>query len=365
MSDTGHRHYSSSDANQYQRKKGCSRRTCQCSIHGGDEERGMEPSRRPLDSSSLRREYSPHAPLEFVTRLRSALVVAILLLAIATPQVTSAQELDCSVQIDRSQLSGSEFSFLDDLQQQIQEYLNARNWTEDEFQRQERISCSFQLIILESISLSEFRSRLVVTSRRPIYGTAQSTVVLRVNDSEWEFEYGRGTSLTYDLDRYNSLTSVLDFYAHVILGYDYDTFSPLGGTSFFEKARTVADQAEGAGDPGWSSMGTEKNRAQLISNLVDQRHRELRRAAYRYHLEGLDRFVGETQTARETVLDVLETLRTLNRQLSRSYALDLFFSTKYEELAALFAGSDMASQAHNILTQIDPSHSTEYNKIVE
>lgn len=325
----------------------------------------MEPSRRPRDSSSPTREISPQAPSELVTRLWSALVVGILLLAPTTPQVASGQELDCGVQIDRSQLSGSEFSFLDDLQQRIQEYLNTRNWTEDEFQRHERISCSFQLIILESISLSEFRSRLVVTSRRPIYGTAQSTVVLRVNDPEWEFEYGRGSSLTYDLDRYNSLTSVLDFYAHLILGYDYDTFSSLGGTSFFETARTVADEAEGSGDPGWSSMGTEQNRAQLIANLLDQRHQELRRATYRYHLEGLDRYVSDTRAARETVLAVLETLSTLSRQLSRSYALDVFFSTKYQELAALFAGSGTGSQAHDILMQIDPSHSTEYNKIVE
>lgn len=298
-------------------------------------------------------------------RLRSSLLLLTLLTAVGTTWSAKGQELDCRVQIDRSQLSGSEFSFLDDLEQQIQEYLNARNWTDDNFQQRERISCSFQIIILESISLSEFRSRLVVTSRRPIYGTAQSTPVLRVNDSEWEFEYGRGTSLTYDLDQYNALTSVLDFYAHLILGYDYDTFSPLGGTPYFEKARTVADQGQGTGDPGWSSIGAEQNRATLIANLLDQRHQPLRKSLYQYHRKGLDRFIRETQTARKTVLGVLDTLRSLNRQLSRSYALDLFFSTKYEELAALFSGSDVAGRAHNVLVEIDPSHSTAYNKLVE
>lgn len=288
------------------------------------------------------------------------LVVSLLL---APPAL--GQELACRVQIDDSRISGSDFDFLDDLQRQVEEYLNDRDWTEDQFLPQERISCSVQILFQEAVSLSEFRARLIVTSRRPIHGTSQSTVVMRVNDSDWRFEYSRGTSLNHDLDRYNALTSVLDFYAYLILGYDYDTFSELGGTEHFEQARRVADRAEGVGDPGWSSLGGERNRVQLITNLLDSRHRPLRRVYYRYHLEGLDQFVHETETARQEVLDVLETLRELNRNLSRSYPLDLFFSAKYEELTALFADSDVSSEAHNLLVQMDPSHSTEYSELVQ
>ena len=289
------------------------------------------------------------------------------LLLILFPTSGTAQELDCRVQIDDSQLSGaeSEFDFLSDLERKIQEYMNTRSWTDDQFLRHERISCSMQIVILESISISEFRSRLIVTSRRPIYGTTQSSVVVRVNDPEWRFEFSRGSTLNFDLDRYDPLTSVLDFYAYLILGYDYDTFSPLGGTSYFEKARTVTDQAEGSGDPGWSSVGTQRNRAQLLSNLLDQRHQSLRRVYYRYHRTGLDRFVRETEAARQQLLDVLKTLRKLNRQLSRSFALSLFFQTKFQELTAIFAGSDLASQANSLLVQMDPAHSSEYNKLVE
>lgn len=292
-------------------------------------------------------------------------LVGLLLILFPTPG--TAQELDCRVQIDDSQLSGaeSEFDFLSDLERKIQEYMNTRSWTDDQFLRHERISCSMQIVILESISISEFRSRLIVTSRRPIYGTTQSSVVVRVNDPEWRFEFSRGSTLNFDLDRYDPLTSVLDFYAYLILGYDYDTFSPLGGTSYFETARTVTDQAEGSGDPGWSSVGTQRNRAQLLSNLLDQRHQSLRRVYYQYHRKGLDRFVRETEAARQQLLGVLKTLRKLNRQLSRSFALSLFFQTKFQELTAIFAGSDLASQANSLLVQMDPAHSSEYNKLVE
>lgn len=283
---------------------------------------------------------------------------------VATP--ASAQELDCRVQIDDSQIGDqSELSFLDDLERKMQEYMNTRSWTDNQYLRHERISCSMQVILLESISISEFRARLVVTTRRPIYGTSQSSLVARINDPEWRFEHNRGASLQHDLDRYDPLTSVLDFYAFLILGYDYDTFSELGGTPHFEQARAVADQAEGNGDPGWSSVGTTQNRVQLLSNLLDQRHEPLRKVSYQYHRKGLDRFVEKTETARQSVLQTLKILQKLNRQLSRSFALNVFFQTKFEELTALFTGSDLESQAHGLLVQMDPSHSSKYDELVE
>ena len=286
-------------------------------------------------------------------------------LLLASP--ADGQELRCRVQIDDSQISGaeSEFDFLDDLERQIREYMNQRSWTDDAFLPHERISCSMQIVLQESISLSEFRARLVVTTRRPIYGTSQSSVVARVNDPEWRFEYSRGSSLNHDLDRYDPLTSVLDFYAYLILGYDYDTFSPLGGTPFFDRAQTVADQAEGSGDPGWSSVGTQQTRVQLLANLRAQRHEPLRRVYYKYHREGLDRFVQETEAARKTLMEVLRTLRTVRDRLSQSYALNLFFATKNQELTAIFEESDLESQAQGLLVQMDPSHSSQYNRLAE
>jgi len=300
--------------------------------------------------------------IRFLFRVGLALLLVGVLVG---PRDAAAQELACQVQIDRSQLSGSEFSFLDDLERQIREYMNTQSWTDDRFLPHERITCSLQIILLESISLSDFRARLVVTSRRPIHGTSQSTVVTRINDSEWRFEYGRGTSLQFDLERYNALTSVLDFYAYVLLGYDYDTFSELGGTPHFETARRVATRAENSGDPGWSTVSSQQNRRQLIDDLLSQRHQPLRRVYYRYHLQGLDRFVKEPEQARAVVFEVVETLQELDRTLSDSYPLNLFFSTKYQELTAVFSDGDLQNRAYNLLTQIDPSHSSEYNRLVE
>jgi hypothetical protein len=297
--------------------------------------------------------------------VRSVLLLVCLLVAASVVQPAPAQELACRVQIDRSQLSGSQYSFLDDLDRRIEEYMNDQNWTEDQFLSYERIACSMQIVILEAVSLTEFQARLIVTTRRPIYGTSQSTIVVRLNDPEWNFEYSRGSSLTHNLRQYDPLTSVLDFYAYVILGYDYDTFSKLGGTPHFETARRIADEARSSNDPGWSSVSGQRNRRQLISDLLAQRHRPIREAYYQYHLKGLDRFVEEPEVARKEVIGVLETLQTLSQNASNSYPLDLFFSAKYEEITAIFSDGDLSNRAYNLLTQVDPSHSTEYNKLVE
>ncbi|MFO8100010.1 MAG: DUF4835 family protein, partial [Salinibacter sp.] len=270
--------------------------------------------------------------------MRAFVVVALLVGGAAFAGPAHAQELACRVQLDKSQISGSDYGFLDELPERIEEYMNTQNWTDDEFQSFERIACSIQVVIEEAVNLSTFDAQLIVSARRPIYGTAQSTVVLRVNDSAWEFEYSRGTSLNHDLNRYNPLTSTLDFYAYLILGYDYDTFSELGGTSHFEQAREIADRAKGSGDPGWSTASNQRNRLQLIDELLEQRHRPLRRAYYQYHLQGLDQFINEPPAARAEVLEALESVQEVNRSVSRSYALDLFFSAKYEELTAVFLG---------------------------
>jgi hypothetical protein len=185
-------------------------------------------------------------------------LLALVLLAGGVSHV-HGQELLCDVNVNYSQVSGSDFDFLGGLQGEIEEYLNERQWTDDRFERNERILCSMSIVILEAVSLSEFQAQLVVTSFRPIYGTVQNTRVVQISDQEWTFEYSRGRPLVFDLESYDSLTSVLDFYAYLLLGYDYDTFSELGGSAHFARARRIAEIAERSGDPGWGGIGASRN----------------------------------------------------------------------------------------------------------
>lgn len=300
------------------------------------------------------------------TATSSWLVVGLLLACVGgTALPVSAQELFCQVSVDYRQVEGNEFEFLDDLDDRIEEYLNERRWTEDRFLDFERIDCSLNIIIEEALSLTSFQAQLVLTVRRPIYGTMQKTQLVRIRDNSWRFNYTQGAPLVFDPQQYDPLTSVLDFYAYLILGYDYDSFSELGGTRYFEQARRIADLGQSRGGVGWSSIGSDHTRTILITELLDPRLRPLRRAYYAYHLRGLDRFVSQTEEARTTVLEQLEHLQELYDQVGRQYAVDLFFNTKYQELAALFAGAPRGNQAYNLLTVVDPSHLSEYNRILE
>ncbi len=276
-----------------------------------------------------------------------------------------AQELNCSVSVNYQKLQGSQYDYLRDLEDQIRRYLNERRWTNDTFEDIERIDCMVQVFFEEAITLTRFRARLVLATRRPIYGTTQYTTVLQLSDPNWEFEYPQGTPLIFNMEQFHPLTSVLDFYAFIILGYDYDTFSELGGTPFFEQARRIAELAQAAGASGWNQIGDDRSRVALITQLLDPRYRAVRQAYFKYHFEGLDHFVLDPDAARAAVLDVLRSLEALYQEVSRPYVMDLFFTAKYQELATLFEGSRFAQEAFSILSELDPSHLSEYNRLAQ
>jgi hypothetical protein len=276
-----------------------------------------------------------------------------------------AQELNCAVQVNYQTLTGTDNDHLNDLQLQVREYLNERRWTEDRFDEEEEIECSFQITFLEALTLTTYRARLIVSARRPIYGTGNTTTVINLNDESWTFDYARGTPLVYNPDAFHPLTSVLNFYAYMILGFDYDTFSEFGGTPHFDKARRIVDLAQSAGAQGWTAIGSDQSRGSLITDLLSPRFRPLRQAYFTYHFNGLDHFTTRTDEARTSIMTALQTLKTIFEDGSRAYVFDQFFSTKYLELAAVFQESPLSGQAFTLLTQIDPAHLSHYTQTLQ
>jgi hypothetical protein len=289
------------------------------------------------------------------------LVIGLAVLMVC-PSEGWAQELNCRVNVDYSSLSGSDFDHLSDLESRIEDYLNDHQWTDDRFQPMERINCNLELAFVEAQGLDNFTVRTTIVSRRPIYGTPQATTVFQHMDQQWQFIYAENQSITHDLNRFDGIASFLDFYAYVILGFDYDTFSERGGTDYFEEARKIAELAQSQG-PGWASGN--RSRETLIENILDPTMQPLREAYFQYHFEGLDHFTQETESARQSILGAIQTINELINQGSRNYYVDLFFSSKYEELAAIFQEGDQRMQAVQILLESDPSHSSTYNSLLQ
>jgi len=298
---------------------------------------------------------------------RTALLLIVL---VGLGASAAAQELNCQVTLNRAAVTGAEFGYLDEFRTEVFRYLNSRAWTDDVFRAEERIDCQIQITLVQAISQTDFAAQLVVQASRPIYGTAQRTSTLRVADEGWRFTYARGQTLIYDPNRFDPLTSVLDFYANLVLGYDYDTFAELGGTPYFERAFRIAElsRATEAGQPGggWFGQGNEdRARFTLVQELLDPVFEPVRRAHYAYHFRVLDHFVIRPQQAWVDALATLTELHALYLQLNRRrYVTDIFFGVKYQELVDLMIDAPQRNQAYALLSEMDPSHLGTYDALV-
>lgn len=292
------------------------------------------------------------------------LLIGLLSLTAFYTRPAVAQEFNCTVTVNYQQLSGSEYSFLTELEERIEIYLNERSFTQHRYLDYERINCLLQVIFEEALTLTSFSARIVLSTSRPIYGVPQQSTILQISDESWQFSFAQGTPLIFDLERFDHLTSVLDFYAYLMLGYDYDTFEESGGTPHFERARRVAELAESQGAIGWTDLSGDRGRNDLIDQILDPRFKSLRQAYFDFHFGGLDKFVTETEAAQSTVLDALKSLDELYDSVSRQYVLDIFFTTKADEIAAIFEESPLSSEAFNLLSRIDPANLSKYEKLV-
>lgn len=276
------------------------------------------------------------------------------------------QEINAQVTINDSKISSSSTDHISDLPEQIETYINSYDWTDDDFQEFERIQCNITITLQSVDDNYNFDANIVIATKRPIYNTLQQTSVLVISDNNWSFNYPPNSTFTHDKMQYDGIASLLDFYSYMILGLDYDTFSELGGSDYYQEARNILEVARAANAPGWSqNSGSGRNRYELVNSLTSTAYQEYRKGLYLYHRHGLDQFLENPKEARQEVLTALERIRETRRQTTSNYLLDILFSTKYKEMVALFmdAEVDTRLEAYDLLTDTDQSHSSEYEKL--
>ncbi|MDI6402175.1 DUF4835 family protein [Balneolaceae bacterium ANBcel3] len=297
-------------------------------------------------------------------RFTVAILALLLISMFGRPVAVQANQVfDVNVSINTSQISTTDYDYLDDLEPLIKEYLETNSWTEDRFGERERITVNIQVII-NDVSDRNFQSTLIISTERPIYGTLQITPLFLHSDNNWSFEYSRGQSLLFDTYQYHDMASVLDFYAHVILGFDYDSFSEFGGEDFYREALRIADMGLSSGS-GWGGSGVRRSRHDLVSQLLNPDYEDFRRAVYMYHRLGLDTFTTEPQASRTRVLEAFHMIHEAQRRTSSRFLFDLLFSAKNREFRAFFmdAPTETRLDAYNILITIDESRVSEYGRL--
>ncbi len=276
------------------------------------------------------------------------------------------QELNVNVQIDRSQISGALLDYLDNFDEEIETYLNGYDWTGDNFQPHEKIEADIQIFLTSVSDDYTFTANLIIRSSRPVYNTPRQTTLFLYNDDSWTFQYIPNRSLVHDELQFDAIATLLNFYAYIILGYDYDSFEALGGTPWFSEAQDQVAIAQTTAAPGWQRSGASPdNRAQLIADLTNPNYELLRKAFYRYHRHGLDLFIQSPQKARQNILEALQMIRQAKQQTVNNLLFDVFFNAKYLEIVYVFkdAPNEMRLQAFNILSEVDVSHLNAYREL--
>lgn len=302
--------------------------------------------------------------MNFSSFKKNISIFLFLLVFMGSAQQIWAQEIEADVTVDRSQISSTSLDYLDNFAQQIEEYINQHEWTNADFNENERINMSLQINLL-SVEDYNFEAQIIVRSQRPIYNTTRNTVIFLFNDEEWNFEYTPNRTFLHDELQFDPLTSLLDFYVYTILGYDFDTFEELGGTEYYQRAQNIVSLAQTTSAVGWSRSSNQRNRAQLLSNLLQTNYEPFRTALYQYHRQGIDRFLNNPTQARSQILSALENIQQAKRQTSSNLLFDIFFNAKYREITSIFEDAEpqIRLEAYNLLSNIDQSHLSEYQKL--
>ncbi|HUN66605.1 MAG TPA: DUF4835 family protein [Bacteroidota bacterium] len=296
-----------------------------------------------------------------MNRIRTAAVLLFLLLA----TLVRGQELDCTITIKTDGMPSDAIQNLTDFVQQTMQYMNSYRWTNVDLGG-EKIKCRIDMQFATTGRQNHYAVKAFVGSERPIFESqGRSTALLRLLDDKWEFDYIRGTSLAHNDMLFDPLLSCLDFYAWVILGYDFESYRTGDGSPFFQKAQDLVNRAHSTGNagPGWDIPADNVySRELLIDELTNAKLNDLRIGLYKYHYKGLDLLAKDEVRARKNMMAALEKIGTLSEKINnRSLIIRLFFETKYLEIAQTFS-KDPDLTVWSRLEKIDPTHQSDYER---
>ncbi|SFU73462.1 protein of unknown function [Pustulibacterium marinum] len=277
----------------------------------------------------------------------------------------NAQELKCTVTVNSQKIGQSNQQIFQTLQQSATDFMNSTKWTNKSFKKEERIACNM-LITVNSYEGENFGATIQVQSSRPIYNSTYESPVLNINDQNFSFTYQEFQPMYFNETRFDSnLTSVLAFYAYIILGVDADSFKMRSGTPYYNKAKQVLSIAQSSNYAGWNQNDGDRTRWVLMDNLLSNTFREYRTVMYNYHRKAMDYLSDDAETAKKTIASSLRLFKSMNARRPNSYLLQSFFDAKANEILDIYSGGPQVSivQLVDTLNKIAPNYSSSWKKI--
>ncbi len=280
---------------------------------------------------------------------------------------TKAQELDATVIVNVEQLQTAARERLDNFKNQISDYLNNTKFTRQAWEG-EKIKCTFNIFFVAAGDGVTYSTQLVVSSQRAIEGSQLNSLMFTIMDNVWQFKYEKGQAMYFNHADFDPLTSLLDFYAYIIIGFDMDSYYLLGGTDYFQRALDIA--AKGGGGQfsnEWQLKSTAYNRRALVDNLLNAKYQLFRQDFFDYHYNGLDLFYSkeDRNTAYKNIAKLIYNLDKMKDQIDRrSVLMKVFFDAKAGEFVE-YLKSYPDKSIFQILKKIDVSHTSKYDEALK
>lgn len=299
--------------------------------------------------------------------------IVFLFFLITTLRVQS-QEIKAKVTVLSNRISTQvDKKIFTTLQGALTNFINSRKWTTDNFQAQERIECSFLINLDKVLSPNVYSASLTIQAARPVYKTTYITPLVNFQDDNFAFKYQEFQPVEFNENRVqgtdpyvSNLTAVLAYWINIILGMDYDSFSPRGGEIYFQKAQNIVNNAPESGDiSGWKNYESLRNRYWLAENLNNNRFALIHDALYTYFRTGLDMFYDQEEEGRTGVLNSLNYLQTVQSENPGSMILQFFFQGRSTELIRIFSKADQESKdrAKALLVKLDAANNQAYKEL--
>lgn len=301
-------------------------------------------------------------------KLKNAFKFFSLVILIGISHNILSQDLNCDVKIDAERIETSEKRIFEDMEKAFEDFLNTRDWSPDEINPTERIKCGLTITLNEMPSIGTFKATVQIRSARPIYNTSYESILFNFADRDWSFEYVESLPMNFNENDYSTnLTSMLAFYAYIIIGLDYDSFGELAGSAYFQKAQNIVTNASQGGRPGWGALQSTRNRYALVNDITNQQIEDLRIGYYKYHRLGLDIFDTNPEECRKQVLEVLESTKKIKSRYPSSIFVISFFDAKAEELVNIFADATQQEKrkAYNLLIDLNPIKEDLFKEILK
>lgn len=263
-------------------------------------------------------------------------VFTALILSFISIMTPHAQELNCTVEVNSSQVQGNEQVF-ETLQEAVNDYMNTTKFTNTNFSPNEKIECRLYLTVAEYTD-DVIKGDLQIQSSRPVYNSSYTTTLFNFKDSKIEFTYREHEPLVFSENTMESnLTAILNYYAYLILALDFDSFSPRGGQPYFDRLQTIVQLAQSSGEIGWKAFEDNRNRAALLSAFTDPNTTEIRDLIYRYHRRGLDEMSVSPDKGRATITEALSVLNKIHTSAPMSAGISLWRDAKLDELVNIYS----------------------------